>query len=109
MKLYNIIVGFDLLHCSDPYKVHHPDDDVARPPTVKQDELKQLDVGEEDEGGWAGHHEEVDYTKEVVFSDSSDEETEGQERNKEGGGKKNREHSKGRQKVCKQEQMFIVM
>ena len=53
--------------------MHHGPDDVARPPTIKQDELKQLDVGEEEEGGWAGHHEEVDYTQEVVFSDSSDE------------------------------------
>ena len=93
------IVAFELLHFSDPYKVHLPDDDVTRPPTVKRDKIKQLDVGEEDEGGWAGHHEEVDYTKEVVFSDSSDEETEGRERSGKGGGKKNREQSKGRQKV----------
>ena len=28
--------------------------------------------GEEDDG-WAGHQEEVDYSKEVVFEDSSDE------------------------------------
>ena len=38
------------------------------------DDIKSMDVGEEEEGGWAGHHEEVDYSKEVVFSDSSDEE-----------------------------------
>ena len=38
------------------------------------DDIKNMDVGEEEDGGWAGHHEEVDYSKEVVFSDSSDEE-----------------------------------
>ncbi len=38
------------------------------------DDIKSMDAGEEEEGGWAGHHEEVDYSKEVVFSDSSDEE-----------------------------------
>ena len=40
------------------------------------DDIKNMDV-EEEEGGWAGHHEEVDYSKEVVFSDSSDEENSG--------------------------------
>ena len=39
------------------------------------DDIKNLEMGEEEEGGWAGHHEEVDYSKEVVFSDSSDEES----------------------------------
>ena len=33
-----------------------------------------MDVADDEEGGWAGHHEEIDYTKEVVFEDSSDEE-----------------------------------
>ncbi len=60
-------------HSSEKYRGHHGDDNVSRPPTIKADELQQLDVGEEDVGGWAGHHEEVDYSKEVVFSDSSDE------------------------------------
>lgn len=55
--------------CSDGYR-----DDLSRPPTVKMDDIKSMEVGEEEEGGWAGHHEEVDYSKEVVFSDSSDEE-----------------------------------
>lgn len=50
-------------------------DDVSRPPTVKADDLKSMDVPDEEEGGWAGHHEEVDYTKEVIFSDSSDDES----------------------------------
>ncbi len=58
-----------VLSCSDGYH-----DNMSRPPTVKMDDIKNMDVGEEEEGGWAGHHEEVDYSKEVVFSDSSDEE-----------------------------------
>ena len=57
------------VYCSDGYH-----DDLSRPPTVKIDDIKNMEVGEEEEGGWAGHHEEVDYSKEVVFSDSSDEE-----------------------------------
>ena len=50
-------------------------DDVSRPPTVRADDLKSMDMPDEEEGGWAGHHEEVDYTKEVIFSDSSDDES----------------------------------
>ena len=38
-----------------------------------------MDADDDDEG-WAGHHEEVDYTKEVVFEDSSDEESNGDKR-----------------------------
>ena len=38
------------------------------------DDIKSMEVGEDEEEGWAGHHEEVDYSKEVVFLDSSDEE-----------------------------------
>ena len=64
---------------SDPYKVPmrkgEMEDEVSRPPTVKADDLRSMELPEEDEGGWAGHHEEVDYTKEVVFEDSSDEES----------------------------------
>ena len=32
-----------------------------------------MELHEEDDEGWAGYQEEVDYTKEVVFEDSSDE------------------------------------
>ena len=42
------------------------------------DDIKSMDV-EEEEGGWAGHHEEVDYSKEVVFSDSSDDDSSGRQ------------------------------
>ena len=30
---------------------------------------------EEEDEGWAGHQEEVDYSKEVIFEDSSDDES----------------------------------
>lgn len=41
---------------------------------MKEDELKNLEVSvDEDDGGWAGHHAEVDYSKEVVFDDSDEE------------------------------------
>ncbi len=33
------------------------------------------EMEEEEDEGWAGHQEEVDYSKEVVFEDSSDEES----------------------------------
>ncbi|XP_064396017.1 uncharacterized protein LOC135343023 isoform X5 [Halichondria panicea] len=78
----------------EKYRSHHGDDNVSRPPTIKADELQQLDVGEEDVGGWAGHHEEVDYSKEVVFSDSSDEESEGRDR-KESSKPRDKAKSKG--------------
>ena len=48
--------------------------EVPRPPTVKADDLKSMELADGDDEGWAGHHEEVDYTKEVIFSDSSDDE-----------------------------------
>ena len=47
---------------------------VSRPKIVKEEELKNLDLTvDEDDGGWAGHHDEVDYSKEVVFVDSEEE------------------------------------
>lgn len=35
----------------------------SRPPTVKADDLRSMEALDEEDGGWAGHHEEVDYTK----------------------------------------------
>ena len=59
---------------SDPYAMPGLEEDVPRPPTVKADDLKSMELVDDDDEGWAGHHEEVDYSKEVVFSDSSDDE-----------------------------------
>ena len=67
-----LIIDLNNTHCM---QFTFTNSDLPRPPTVKADELKSMEMGDEDEGGWAGHHEEVDYTKEVVFSDSSDDET----------------------------------
>lgn len=39
------------------------DDVTSRPPTVKADDLRSMEVLDEEDGGWAGHHEEVDYSK----------------------------------------------
>ena len=55
-----------------------------RPPTVRSDDIDNMD--EEGDVGWAGHYEEVDYSKEVVFEDSSDEDSPKEE-------KKGRAHS----------------
>ena len=56
-------------HCRDPYQ-------EGQSKLVKSEELKNLELPEEDDdvGGWAGYHEEVDYSKKVVFDDSSDDE-----------------------------------
>ena len=35
----------------------------SRPPTVKADDLRSMELLDEDDSGWAGHHEEVDYSK----------------------------------------------
>lgn len=55
--------------CRDPYQ-----DNQSK--LVKNEELKNLELPDEDDdvGGWAGYHEEVDYSKKVVFNDSSDDE-----------------------------------
>ena len=56
--------------CRDPYH------DGQSNKLVKSEELKNLELPDEDDdvGGWAGYHEEVDYSKKVVFEDSSDDE-----------------------------------
>jgi hypothetical protein len=48
---------------------------AAHPRNAKQEDLHNVEVLDEEEGGWAGHHEEVDYSKAVVFSDSDEEES----------------------------------
>ena len=74
----NVLLPFP--HCSDPYSL---------PSNVRERNVPREDGGaghlhpsregqqemEEDDEGWAGHQEEVDYTKEVVFEDSSDEDS----------------------------------
>ena len=60
----------------------HDESDVPRPPTVKADDLKSMELVDDEDEGWAGHHEEVDYSKEVIFSDSSDDEATPRDSNK---------------------------
>ena len=68
-------LSLSLCSPSDPYAMPgHDESEVPRPPTVKADDLKSMELADDEDGGWAGHHEEVDYSKEVIFSDSSDDE-----------------------------------
>ncbi|XP_018420275.1 PREDICTED: protein PRRC2A isoform X2 [Nanorana parkeri] len=46
---------------------------VNRPSILKQDDLKEFDeLDQETDDGWAGAHEEVDYTEKLKFSDDED-------------------------------------
>ncbi|XP_074927569.1 protein PRRC2A [Chelonoidis abingdonii] len=46
---------------------------VSRPPVLRQDDLKEFDeLDQENDEGWAGAHEEVDYTEKLKFSDEED-------------------------------------
>ncbi|XP_068106463.1 protein PRRC2A isoform X3 [Hyperolius riggenbachi] len=46
---------------------------VSRPSILKQDDLKEFDeLDQEADDGWAGAHEEVDYTEKLKFSDDED-------------------------------------
>ena len=48
--------------------------EAFRPRTTKDADFKTFDLPfDDDDGGWAGHHDEVDYSQEVVFVDSDDE------------------------------------
>ncbi|KAM8767319.1 protein PRRC2A isoform 4-T5 [Acanthopagrus schlegelii] len=52
---------------------------VKRPSILKQDDLKELDeLDHADDEGWAGAHEEIDYSAKLKFSDDEGEE-EGEE------------------------------
>ncbi|CAI8013955.1 Long-chain-fatty-acid--CoA ligase 5 [Geodia barretti] len=66
----------------DPYKMPpaRGEEGAARPRNAKQEDLHTVEILDEEEGGWAGHHDEVDYSKEVVFSDSDEEESPKKER-----------------------------
>uniref|UniRef100_A0A8D3BEX0 Proline-rich coiled-coil 2A n=1 Tax=Scophthalmus maximus TaxID=52904 RepID=A0A8D3BEX0_SCOMX len=47
---------------------------VNRPPILKQDDLKELDELDHDgDDGWAGAHEEIDYSAKLKFSDDEGE------------------------------------
>ncbi|XP_043353116.1 protein PRRC2A isoform X6 [Dermochelys coriacea] len=53
-----------------PQRVSEP---VGRPPVLRQDDLKEFDeLDQENDDGWAGAHEEVDYTEKLKFSDEED-------------------------------------
>ena len=63
---------------SDPYTL--PLKDTSNMAVTKNERPNQFSTDDserqlEDDEGWAGHQEEVDYSKEVVFEDSSDEES----------------------------------
>ncbi|XP_061598170.1 protein PRRC2A [Cololabis saira] len=48
---------------------------VKRPPILKQDDLKELDELDHDgDEGWAGPHEEIDYSAKLKFSDDEGDE-----------------------------------
>ncbi|XP_041048721.1 protein PRRC2B isoform X2 [Carcharodon carcharias] len=52
-----------------------PGEPTDRPAIVNPDDLKELDqLDVETEDGWAGEHEEVDYSEKLKFSDDEDEE-----------------------------------
>ncbi|XP_067868249.1 protein PRRC2B isoform X2 [Heterodontus francisci] len=52
-----------------------PGEPTDRPAIVNPDDLKELDqLDIETEDGWAGEHEEVDYSEKLKFSDDEDEE-----------------------------------
>ena len=80
---FSLSLSLSLSRPSDPYAMPGLDEsEVPRPPTVKADDLKNMDLADDEDGGWAGHHEEVDYSKEVIFSDSSDDESTPKDSNK---------------------------
>ncbi|KAG7457563.1 hypothetical protein MATL_G00228420 [Megalops atlanticus] len=56
-------------------------DTVKRPSILKQDDLKELDELDHDgDEGWAGAHEEIDYSAKLKFSDDEGEEEAEEER-----------------------------
>ncbi|XP_055516164.1 protein PRRC2B isoform X2 [Leucoraja erinacea] len=56
--------------------VRRQGESADRPAIINPDDLKELDqLDIETEDGWAGEHEEVDYSEKLKFSDDDDEET----------------------------------
>ncbi|KAM8953610.1 protein PRRC2A isoform 2-T2 [Pelodytes ibericus] len=56
-----------------PHSAPRMPDPVNRPSILKQDDLKEFDeLDQEVDDGWAGAHEEVDYTEKLKFSDDED-------------------------------------
>lgn len=54
-----------------------------RPSVVKDSELRSLDEHKEDaDNGWAGTHEEVDYSAKLQFDESDDSEDDAPQSNK---------------------------
>ena len=67
--MLSVCQWYDMTLYRDPYQ-------DGQSKLVKSEELKNLELPDEDDdvGGWAGYHEEVDYSKKVVFEDSSEDE-----------------------------------
>lgn len=65
------------LNYRDPYSIPPKDRSSKDDKPVSEGSIKVTEdqLEDEEDDGWAGHQEEVDYTKEVVFEDSSDEDS----------------------------------
>uniref|UniRef100_A0A8D3ECV8 Proline rich coiled-coil 2B n=1 Tax=Scophthalmus maximus TaxID=52904 RepID=A0A8D3ECV8_SCOMX len=61
--------------------IRRPSDRTQRPAIINPEDLKDLDELDNDcEDGWAGLHEEVDYSEKLKFSDDEDEHSEDHQR-----------------------------
>uniref|UniRef100_UPI003AAEDCDD protein PRRC2A n=1 Tax=Centroberyx gerrardi TaxID=166262 RepID=UPI003AAEDCDD len=67
---------------------------VKRPSILKQDDLKELDELDHDgDEGWAGAHEEIDYSAKLKFSDDEGEEEGDEERTESKNGSREQQRS----------------
>lgn len=73
LPIIHALSTFDIIYYYSLYRDPYQD---GQSKLVKSEELKNLELPDEDDdvGGWAGYHEEVDYSKKVVFEDSSEDE-----------------------------------
>ncbi|XP_066568875.1 protein PRRC2B isoform X4 [Amia ocellicauda] len=63
--------------------IRRPGDRAPRPAIINPEDLKDLDELDNDcDDGWAGLHEEVDYSEKLKFSDDEDEHASGEKKNK---------------------------